>query len=42
MEDNIYDLITGRKSLSELDSLIAQIKALGAADVLNAYTAATK
>lgn len=42
MENNIYDFITGRKSLSELDSLISQIKALGAEEVLAAYTAATK
>lgn len=42
MENSIYDLVTGRKSLSELDSLIAQIKSLGAEEVLNAYNKAIK
>lgn len=42
MEANIYDYITGRRSLSELDSLIAQIKDLGAQDVINAYNKAIK
>lgn len=42
MESSIYNLITGRKSLSELDSLISQIKSLGAQDVLDAYNAAIK
>ena len=42
MEENIYDLITGRKSLSELDSLISQIRSLGAQEVIEAYNAAIK
>jgi len=40
IDNAIYDFITGRKSVSELDSIISQAKSIGADQVLKAYNKA--